>query len=106
MRKIILIFLLFCLITPVLADENILDEYVYPEALEIYGYIHYNNGSLVSYNSKVIASNENGIEVGKSYVDENTDNNIWKGRSREKISPTNDFRGILLAAKGLGTSLS
>jgi hypothetical protein len=40
-----------------------------------------------------------------SYVDDNTDNNIWKGRSREVASPTNDFRGILLAAKGLGSSL-
>lgn len=40
-----------------------------------------------------------------SYVDEITDNNIWKGRSREVASPTNDFRGIMLCAKGLGSEL-
>jgi hypothetical protein len=41
-----------------------------------------------------------------SYVDNNTDNNIWKGRSREKIDVTNNFKGILACIPGLGTTIA
>lgn len=40
-----------------------------------------------------------------SFVDDNTDNNIWKGRSRMIASPTNRWTGILAAIPGLGTTL-
>ena len=75
MRKIlILLFLLTLFIAPCLAyNETYLtpqDKYVYPESYEIYGYAHYNNGTLVTDGSKVVASNKYGVEVGKSYVNE------------------------------------
>jgi hypothetical protein len=40
-----------------------------------------------------------------SYVDNNTDANIWKGRARMKISPTNSSRGIIACIPGLGTTV-
>jgi hypothetical protein len=44
------------------------------------------------------------LEV-KSYVDENTDANIFAGRSRFSASPVN-FRSISLCAAGLGSSIA
>jgi hypothetical protein len=41
----------------------------------------------------------------KSYIDENTDNNIWKGRSRYGAAP-NQWRAICKVDPGLGTVLS
>lgn len=41
----------------------------------------------------------------KSYVDENTDNNIWKGRCRYGAGP-NNWRAIAKVNPGLGTVLS
>lgn len=41
-----------------------------------------------------------------SYVDDNTDNNIWKGRSRTTIDVTNNWRGIIACIPGLGTTVS
>ena len=74
MRKIILIFLLLFIVSPVLAYNETYaiphDKYVYPESLEIYGYVHYSNGTLIPYGSKIVASNDYGVEVGQSYVDE------------------------------------
>lgn len=40
-----------------------------------------------------------------SYVDENTDNNVWKGRSRF-VAGCNDWRGIAVAGITGGTTLS
>lgn len=39
-----------------------------------------------------------------SYVDENTDNNVWKGRSRF-VAGCNDWRGIAVAGVAGGTTL-
>lgn len=39
-----------------------------------------------------------------SYVDENTDNNVWKGRSRF-VAGCNDWRGIAVAGITAGTTL-
>jgi len=41
----------------------------------------------------------------KSYVDENTDANIWKGRSRYAAAP-NNFRAMLCSAPGLSGATS
>jgi hypothetical protein len=41
----------------------------------------------------------------KSYIDENTDNNVWKGRSRYGAGP-NNWRAIAKVNPGLGTVLS
>jgi len=41
----------------------------------------------------------------KSYIDENTDANIWKGRSRYAAAP-NNFRTILCSAPGLAGATS
>lgn len=41
----------------------------------------------------------------ESYVDRPTGNNIWQGRSREKIDTTNNYRGIIACIPGLGTTL-
>lgn len=40
-----------------------------------------------------------------SYIDENTDNNVWKGRSRF-VAGCNDWRGIAVAGITGGTTLS
>jgi hypothetical protein len=40
-----------------------------------------------------------------SYVREETDTNVWKGRARNKIDVTNEYRGILACIPGLGTTL-
>ncbi len=40
-----------------------------------------------------------------SHVDNANDNNVWKGRSREKIDTTNTFRGIQACIPGLGTTI-
>jgi hypothetical protein len=40
-----------------------------------------------------------------SYVDNNTDANIWKGRARMKADVTNEYRGIVACIPGLGTSI-
>lgn len=40
-----------------------------------------------------------------SYIDENTDNNVWKGRSRF-VAGCNDWRGIAVAGISGGTTLS
>ena len=40
-----------------------------------------------------------------SYIDENTDNNVWKGRSRF-VAGCNDWRGIAVAGVAGGTTLS
>jgi hypothetical protein len=45
-----------------------------------------------------------GLEV-KSWVDDDTDNNVWGGRARFAAAPVN-WRGIILCAKGLGTTLT
>ena len=39
-----------------------------------------------------------------SYIDENTDNNVWKGRSRF-VAGCNDWRGIAVAGVTGGTTL-
>lgn len=41
-----------------------------------------------------------------SYVREETDTNVWKGRARNKIDVTNDYRGIVACIPGLGTSIA
>ena len=74
MKKIFILLFLFCLISPCLAYNetyaNPEDAFVYPEGFEMYGYVSYANDTLVPLDSKVVVSNENGIEVGRSYVDE------------------------------------
>ena len=40
----------------------------------------------------------------KSYIDENTDNNIWKGYARF-IAGFNDWRAFMVAGAGSGSTL-
>lgn len=40
-----------------------------------------------------------------SYVDDLTDDNVWKGRGRVKIDTTNNWRGIQACIPGLGTTI-
>jgi hypothetical protein len=44
------------------------------------------------------------LEV-KSYIDENTDANIWKGRGRWSAAPV-DWRAIARCAAGLGSTIA
>lgn len=41
-----------------------------------------------------------------SYVKDETQANIWAGRSRETVAVTNNWQGILAAIPGLGTSIA
>lgn len=40
-----------------------------------------------------------------SYVENKTDTNYWKGRARQKLDTTNEYRGIVACIPGLGTAL-
>jgi hypothetical protein len=40
-----------------------------------------------------------------SYVDQNTDANIWKGRARFKADTTNEHKGLVACIPGLGTTI-